>query len=152
MKKFSICNYLSIHLFGILEKISALPNTLFTSRMRIWHKHFQRSFILYRDSTLQAQTSPPKMLEIGAHLSDTQKQSQYTKTRKNNYQALVLKPNFYSKIILEVRDSQILVEKICNKLEKPNNHRKKFQLAIQTKIGVFAYGVVHAKPKNNYRK
>ena len=65
-----------------------------------------------------AGTNLPKILEIGTYLSGTQKQFWYVKKRKYNYLILVLKSDFYSKIIIEIKESQGLAQAITEKIEK----------------------------------
>ena len=65
-----------------------------------------------------AGTNLPKILEIGTYLSGTQKQFWYVKKRKYNYLILVLKSDFYSKIIIETEDSWELAQAITKKIEK----------------------------------
>ena len=67
-----------------------------------------------------AGTNFPRLIELGTFLSGTQKQFCYIKQRKNNFLVLVLKSNFYSKIILEIKDSKEIAKKINEKLGKPN--------------------------------
>lgn len=59
-----------------------------------------------------AGTNLPKLLEIGTYLSGTQKQFWYVKKRRHNFLILVLKSNFYSKIILELENSDDVSKKI----------------------------------------
>jgi hypothetical protein len=66
-----------------------------------------------------AGTNFPKLIELGTFLSGTQRQFCYIKRRKNNFLVLVLKANFYSKIILELQDSKELAKKINEKLGVP---------------------------------
>ena len=63
-------------------------------------------------------TNLPKILEIGTYLSGTQKQFWYVKKRKYNYLILVLKSDFYSKIIIETKESPGLAQAITEKIEK----------------------------------
>ena len=63
-----------------------------------------------------AGTNFPKLLELGTFLSGTQKQFCYIKRRKNKFLILVLKSNFYSKIILELQDSENIAKLINEKL------------------------------------
>ena len=65
-----------------------------------------------------AGTNLPKILEIGTYLSGTQKQFWYVKKRKHNFLILVLKSNFYSKIILELEDSDDVSKKISELIGK----------------------------------
>lgn len=66
-----------------------------------------------------AGTNFPKLVELGTFLSGTQKQFCYIKRRKNDFLVLVLKANFYSKIILELADSQETAKRINEKLGIP---------------------------------
>ncbi|MEX0862319.1 hypothetical protein [Nitrosopumilus sp.] len=66
-----------------------------------------------------AGTNFPKLIELGTFLSGTQKQFCYIKRRKNNFLVFVLKANFYSKIILELQDSEDLAKKINEKMGVP---------------------------------
>ncbi len=59
-----------------------------------------------------AGTNLPKLLELGTYLSGTEKQFWYIKKRKHNFLILVLKSNFYSKIILELENSDNVSKKI----------------------------------------
>jgi len=67
-----------------------------------------------------AGTNLPKVLELGTYLTRTQKQFWYIKKRKYNYLVLVLKSDFYSKIIIESEESKELAEAITENIEK--NH------------------------------
>ena len=50
-------------------------------------------------------TNLPKILEIGTYLSGNQKQFWYVRKRRYIFLILILKSNFYSKIILELENS-----------------------------------------------
>ena len=65
-----------------------------------------------------AGTNMPKVLEIGTYLAGTQKQFWYVKKRKYDYLVLVLKSDFYSKIIIESKESKELAEAITENIEK----------------------------------
>ena len=65
-----------------------------------------------------AGTNLPKVLEIGTYLAGTQKQFWYVKKRKHDYLVLVLKSNFYSKVIIETEKSQDLAKIISENIEK----------------------------------
>ena len=65
-----------------------------------------------------AGTNLPKILEIGTYLSGTQKQFWYVKKRKYDYLILVLKSDFYSKVIIETKESQGLAKTITEKIKK----------------------------------
>ncbi|BDQ31498.1 hypothetical protein NZNM25_04940 [Nitrosopumilus zosterae] len=66
-----------------------------------------------------AGTNFPKLIELGTFLYGTQKQFCYIKRRKNNFLVLVLKSNFYSKIILEITNSEEIAKRINEKLGIP---------------------------------
>lgn len=59
-------------------------------------------------------TNIPGMIELGTYLTGNQKEFWYTKKGKTNYLVLVLKSNFYSRIIVETQDSVKLAQKIMN--------------------------------------
>ena len=63
-------------------------------------------------------TNLPGMIELGTYLAGTQKEFWYTKKGKNNFLVLVLKSNFYSRVIIETEESDDLAQKITEKLEK----------------------------------
>ena len=65
-----------------------------------------------------AGTGLPKVLEMGTFLSGIEKQFWYIKKRKHNFLILVLKSNFYSKIILELENSEDLAIKIKDIISK----------------------------------
>ncbi len=65
-----------------------------------------------------AGTNLPKMLEIGTYLAGTQKQFWYVKKRRHSFLILVLKSNFYSKIILELENSDDISKKINELIRK----------------------------------
>ena len=54
----------------------------------------------------------PNLLEVGTYLSGTEKQFWYIKKRKYDFLILVLKSNFYSKVILELENSNNISMKI----------------------------------------
>ena len=115
MKIFLNSKYLSIQL-DILEKIGAAKGT--------FHIPYENIISVFSEEPRSlkgfkiAGTNISRMLEIGTYLEGMQKQFWYIKNRKNNFLILVLKANFYSKIILEIKDSHTLAEKINEKLEK----------------------------------
>ena len=115
MKIFLHSDYLSIQL-DILEKIGAAKGTFHIPYENIISAFSEEPHSLKGFKI--AGTNIPKILEIVTYLAGTQKQFWYIKTQKNNFLVLVLKANFYSKIILEVKDSSTLAEKISKKLEK----------------------------------
>ena len=107
-------NYLTIHL-DILEKIGAAKGSLYIPYESIVSvlsepPHDMLGFKLVG-------TNIPKILELGTYLVGTQKQFWYVKRRKNPYLILVLKSNFYSKIILEIKDGVKLSQQINDKIE-----------------------------------
>jgi len=104
---------LTIHL-GILEKIGAAKGSLCIPYENIVSVFSESPHKLLGLKLLG--TNMPGLLELGTYISGTQKQFWYTKKRKNNFLVLVLKSNFYSKIILETKDSVKLSEKINEKL------------------------------------
>ena len=63
-------------------------------------------------------TNIPGMIELGTYLAGTQREFWYTKKGKNNYLILVLKSNFYSRIIIEIENSNELSQQINDKLGK----------------------------------
>ena len=63
-------------------------------------------------------TNIPGMIELGTYLAGNQKEFWYTKKGKANYLVLVLKSNFYSRVIVETEDSVKLAQKI---MENPKN-------------------------------
>lgn len=65
-----------------------------------------------------AGTNFPRILELGTYLAERQKQFWYTRKRKHDFLVLVLKSNFYSKIILELQDSKEIADKLNELLEK----------------------------------
>ncbi|WP_179363139.1 hypothetical protein [Nitrosopumilus oxyclinae] len=65
-----------------------------------------------------AGTNLPRILELGTYFADKQKQFWYTKKRKYDFLVLVLKSNFYSKIILELADSKEIASELNKLLEK----------------------------------
>ena len=65
-----------------------------------------------------AGTNLPKSLEIGTYISEKQKQFWYVKKRKHDYLILVLKSDFYSKIILESEESLDLTDTITKILKR----------------------------------
>ena len=115
MKIFLHLDYLSIQL-DILEKIGSAKGTFHIPYENIISAFSEEPYSLKGFKI--AGTNIPKLLEMGTYLAGTQKQFWYIKTRKSNFLVLVLKANFYSRIILEIKDSHILAEKISKKLEK----------------------------------
>ena len=112
MKVILFDDHLRINL-NILEKIGAAKGSFYIPYDSIVSAISEGPHSL--PGTKLAGTNLPKILEIGTYLSGTQKQFWYVKKRKHNYLILVLKSNFYSKIILELENSDDVSKKI-NKL------------------------------------
>ena len=53
-------------------------------------------------------TNIPGMIELGTYLAGTQKEFWYTKKGKNDYLILVLKSNFYLRIIIETENCRVI--------------------------------------------
>jgi len=115
MKILLFDDHLRINL-NVLEKIGAAKGSFY-----IPYDHIV-SAISDDSSNLSgmkvAGTNLPKLLEIGTYLSGTQKQFWYVKKRKHNFLILVLKSNFYSKIILELENSDDVSNKINELIRK----------------------------------
>ena len=65
-----------------------------------------------------AGTNLPSILELGTYFAERQKQFWYIKKRKRDFLVLVLKSNFYSKMVLELKNSKEIAEKLNELLEK----------------------------------
>ena len=63
-------------------------------------------------------TNLPGMIELGTYLTRTGKEFWYTRKGKNDFLIIVLKSNFYSRLIIETKDCVELAQKIIEKLEK----------------------------------
>ena len=109
MKVILFDDHLRINL-GILEKIGAAKGSFHISYDDIVSAISEPPHNL--SGMKIAGTNLPKILEIGTYLSGTQKQFWYVKKRKHNFLILVLKSNFYSKIILELENSDDVSQKI----------------------------------------
>ena len=109
MKIILFDDHLRINL-NVLEKIGAAKGSFYIPYANIV------SAISEDPSNLPgmkiAGTNLPRFLEIGTYLAGTQKQFWYIKKRKHNFLILVLKSNFYSKIILELENSDNVSKKI----------------------------------------
>ena len=112
MKVFLYDDHLRINL-SILEKIGAAKSSFYISYDQIVSTISEEPHNL--PGMKIAGTNLPKLLELGTYLSGTEKQFWYIKKRKHDFLILVLKSNFYSKIILELEDSDGVSKKI-NKL------------------------------------
>ena len=108
-------DHLRINL-NTLEKIGAAKSSFNITYDKIVSAISKSPFIL--SGFKVSGTNLPKILEIGTYLSGTQKQFWYVKRRKYNYLILVLKSDFYSKIIVETEDSWELAQAITKKIEK----------------------------------
>lgn len=108
-------DHLRINL-NILEKIGAAKGSFY-----IPYENIVSAFSEPAHSQLGlkiAGTNLPRVLELGTYLAERQKQFWYTKKRKHDFLVLVLKSNFYSKIILELQDSKEIASKLNELLEK----------------------------------
>ena len=115
MKILLFDDHLRINL-SMLEKIGAAKGSFYISYENIVSSFSESAHSLI--GIKLAGTNLPKILEIGTYLNGTQKQFWYVKKRRNNYLILVLKSNFYSKIILELKDSQSISDKINKLIQK----------------------------------
>ena len=116
--KVLLCNdHLRINL-NILEKIGAAKGSFYIPYSNIVSTFSEPSHNL--SGFKVAGTNLPKALEVGTYLAGTQKQFWYVKKRKHDYLVLVLKSDFYSKIIIESEKSKELAQTITENIEK--NH------------------------------
>ncbi len=109
MKVILFDDHLRINL-NILEKTGAAKGSFYIPYGNIVSAISEESHNL--PGMKIAGTNLPKLLEIGTYLAGTQKQFWYVKKRKHRFLILVLKSNFYSKIILELEDSDDVSKKI----------------------------------------
>ena len=65
-----------------------------------------------------AGTNLPGMIDLGTYLAGTRKEFWYTRKGKNEFLILVLKSNFYSRLIIETEDCVKLAQLITERLEK----------------------------------
>lgn len=103
--------------FNVLESIGAAKTSFY-----IPYEHIVSAFFIPPQEIAGfkiAGTNFPKLIELGTFLSGTQKQFCYIKRRKNNFLVIVLKSNFYSKVILELADSESVAKQITEKLGLP---------------------------------
>ena len=108
-------DHLRINL-NVLEKIGAAKGSFY-----IPYENIVSAFSEPPHSQLGlkiAGTNLPRVLELGTYLAGMQKQFWYTRKRKHDFLVLVLKSNFYSKIILELQDSNEIANKLNELLEK----------------------------------
>ena len=109
MKVILYDDHLRINL-SILEKIGAAKGSFYIPYDQIVSAISEEPHNL--PGMKIAGTNLPKLLELGTYLSGTEKQFWYVKKRKHNFLILVLKSNFYSKIILEMENSDNVSKKI----------------------------------------
>ena len=112
MKVILFDDHLRINL-GILEKIGAAKGSFHIPYDNIISAISEPPHSL--SGMKVAGTNLPKILEMGTYISGTQKQFWYVKKRRHGFLILVLKSNFYSKIVLELEKSDDVSKKI-NKL------------------------------------
>ena len=113
MKIILFDDHLRINL-SVLEKIGAAKTSFYIPYENIVSAYSEEPHEIVGFKL--AGTNFPKLLELGTFLSGTQKQFFYIKRRKNKFLILVLKANFYSKIILELQDSEKIAKLINEKL------------------------------------
>ncbi|MDH3488935.1 MAG: hypothetical protein OEL56_00645 [Nitrosopumilus sp.] len=101
---------------NILEKIGAAKGSFYIPYRNIVSAFSEPPHNL--SGFRVAGTNMPKILELGTYLAGTQKQFWYVKKRKYDYLVLMLKTNFYSKIIIESEKSKELANAITEKIEK----------------------------------
>ena len=109
MKVILFEDHLRINL-SILEKIGAAKGSFYIPYDQIVSAISEEPHNL--PGMKIAGTNLPKLLDLGTYLSGTEKQFWYIKKRKHNFLILVLKSNFYSKIILELENSVDVAKKI----------------------------------------
>ena len=63
-------------------------------------------------------TNLPGMIELGTYMSGNGKEFWYTRKGKHDFLIVVLKSNFYSRLIIETQDCIDLAQKITERLEK----------------------------------
>jgi len=102
--------------FSTLEKIGAVKGSFYIPYGNVVSAFSEPSHNL--SGFKVAGTNLPKVLEIGTYLAGTQKQFWYVKKRKYDYLVLVLKSDFYSKIIIESEKSKKLPRTITENIEK----------------------------------
>ena len=113
MKIFLYDDHLRINL-SILEKIGAAKSSFYIPYDQIISAFSEHPHTL--SGLKVAGTNLPKILELGTYLAGTQKQFWYVKKRKHDYLVLVLKSNFYSKVILETKKSKELADAITKNI------------------------------------
>ena len=104
-------DYVKIDL-GIKEKIGAARGSL-----KIPFKNIVSAFSeppSHPSGIKIVGTNIPGMIELGTYLAGTQKEFWYTKKGKVNYLVLVLKSDFYSRVIVETENSIELAQKIMD--------------------------------------
>ena len=115
MKIILFDDHLRINL-NILEKIGAAKGSFYIPYDNIVSAISESPYNL-RGMKI-AGTNLPRLLEIGTYLAATEKQFWYIKKRRHNFLILVLNSNFYSKIILELKDSDGVSKKINELIRK----------------------------------
>ena len=115
MKIILFDDHLRINL-NVIEKIGAAKGSFYIPYSNIVSSFSEPPHNL--SGFKVAGTNLPKVLELGTYLAGTQKQFWYVKKRKHDYLILVLKSNFYSKIILELENSGDVSKKINELIEK----------------------------------
>ena len=108
-------DHLRINL-NILEKIGAAKGSFY-----IPYENIASAFSEPPHSQLGlkiAGTNLPRVLELGTYLAGMQKQFWYTRKRKHDFLVLVLKSNFYSKIVLELQDSKEVADRLNELLDR----------------------------------
>ncbi len=108
-------DHLRINL-SVLEKIGAAKGSFYIPYSNIVSAFSEPPHNL--SGLKVAGTNLSKMLEIGTYLAGTQKQFWYVKKRKHDYLILVLKSDFYSKIIIESEKSKELAKAITENIEE----------------------------------
>ncbi len=111
-------DHLRINL-NILEKIGAAKGSFHIPYSNIVSAFSESPHSL--SGFKAAGTNLPKVLEIGTYISEKQRQFWYVRKRKDGYLILVLKSDFYSKIIIESEESQVLAKTITANIEKNSN-------------------------------
>ena len=66
-------------------------------------------------------TNLPKIIDLGTYLIGTQKEFWYIKKQRHDYLVLVLKSNFYSKLVIESEKSQEFAKGIPKRIKNNLN-------------------------------
>ena len=107
-------DHLRINL-GVLEKIGAAKTSFYIPYENIVSAFSESPHEIAGFKI--AGTNFPKLLELGTFLHRLEKRFCYIKRRKNDFLILVLKSNFYSKIILELQDSSNIADEINKRMK-----------------------------------